>query len=260
MQPEELVSFHERGWVRLSSAFDARAASAMCEVVWSALADIGVTRDRPSTWTVQRPSHLQAVKSDPAFSAVGSPSVLAAVSAVLDSRAFAIPQNWGALFLAFPSRQTWGIPARGWHVDAKYTAPLVPATGVKTLALLADVAPRSGATQILGGSHRLIHQWFKANPPPGRARSADMRKLLLAHPYIGDLHRDGDPDARVARFMARAEEWDGVALQVAEATGSAGDVILMHPLTLHVAAPNAGSAPRFMLSGGVTLDQWGWAG
>jgi hypothetical protein len=27
---------------------------------------------------------------------------------------------------------------------------------------------------------------------------------------------------------------------------------------MHGAAPNAGSVPRFMLSGGVTADMWGW--
>jgi ectoine hydroxylase-related dioxygenase (phytanoyl-CoA dioxygenase family) len=41
-------------------------------------------------------------------------------------------------------------------------------------------------------------------------------------------------------------------------TGSAGDVFLLHPLTMHAAAPNAGSAPRIILSGGVTSDMWGW--
>jgi ectoine hydroxylase-related dioxygenase (phytanoyl-CoA dioxygenase family) len=58
--------------------------------------------------------------------------------------------------------------------------------------------------------------------------------------------------------MNRAEIHDGIALQVVELSGSAGDVFLLHPLTMHAAAPNAGSAPRFMLSGGVTSDMWGW--
>jgi hypothetical protein len=258
MQPGALEHFHEHGWVRLSGAFDPQAALAMCEVIWDGLADIGVDRERPSTWAVERPSHLQALKDHPAFHAVGGPPVLAAIETVLQGRAYKPPQNWGALFLAFPSDKAWGVPTGGWHVDAKYTSPLAPPGGVKTLALCAEVAPRSGATQILGGSHRLIHDWFKSNPPPAGAHSVEMRKRLLAHPYVRDLHADNDHQARIARFMGRVEVWNGVPLQVMEATGSAGDVILMHPLTLHVAAPNAGYAPRFMLSGGVTVDQWGW--
>ena len=86
-----------------------------------------------------------------------------------------------------------------------------------------------------------------------------MRQLLLSHPYIRDLHLEGDRHERIERFMGRAEDSDGIALRVVEVTGSAGDVTLLHPLMLHVAAPNAGHVPRFMLSGGVTTDNWGWA-
>src|SRR5262249_30561880 len=72
-------------------------------------------------------------------------------------------------------------------------------------------------------------------------------------------HAEGDAEARAARFMDRIEEHDGVPLQVVENTGAAGDVILMHPLTLHVAAPNNGDAPRFLMSGGVDTPAM-WAG
>jgi hypothetical protein len=87
-----------------------------------------------------------------------------------------------------------------------------------------------------------------------------MRQSLRGHPYIAPLHADGDPEQRISRFMDRIEVVDGAPLQVVEATGAAGDVILVHPLSLHVAAPNNGAAPRFMLSGGVTTDMAGWAG
>ena len=39
-----------------------------------------------------------------------------------------------------------------------------------------------------------------------------------------------------------------------ENIGDAGDVILVHPLLLHVKSLNAGNAPRFLLSGAVDLD------
>jgi hypothetical protein len=86
-----------------------------------------------------------------------------------------------------------------------------------------------------------------------------MRKLLRLHPYIRDLHTNGDPEERITRFMGRAEISNDIRLKVVECTGSAGDVFLLHPLMLHVATTNTGHAPRFMLSGGVTTDMWGWA-
>jgi ectoine hydroxylase-related dioxygenase (phytanoyl-CoA dioxygenase family) len=255
---DSIAHFHEHGWARVPQAFGPDAAAAMREAVWQVLADDGIRRDAPSTWTLERPTHLQHLKEHPTFRAVGSPSVLAAIDSVLAGQSYEAPKNWGALFIAFPSRDSWGIPTSGWHIDAKYTSALSPPGGVKTLALFGDVAPRGGGTQVLSGSHRLIHDWFRQNPPPTGARSADMRKLLRRHPYIRDLHTDGDPEERIARFMGRAEIDNGIPLQVVECTGSAGDVYLLHPLTLHVATTNAGQAPRFLLSGGVTTDMWGW--
>ena len=53
--------------------------------------------------------------------------------------------------------------------------------------------------------------------------------------------------------MDRVEEHDGIPLQVIENSGAAGDVMLLHPLLLHVATSNNGDAPRFLLSGGIDL-------
>ena len=93
----------------------------------------------------------------------------------------------------------------------------------------------------------------------GGARGADYRRLLQGHPYIRGLHAEGDIDERAARFIGRAEEHGGISLQVVENTGAAGDVILLHPLVLHVATPNTSKAPRFLLSGGVDLRSM-WTG
>jgi hypothetical protein len=253
-----LDQFHELGWTRLPQAFNAEAAAAMREVVWHGLAEAGIERDDPATWTVERPAHLQRLRSHSAFREVANPGVLAAIAAIMEGRPYPAPKDWGSLFIAFPGKQPWHIPAGGWHVDAKYTSALHPPGGVKTFALLGDVAPRGGGTLAVSGSHRLLHRWFDDNPAPPDANSAAMRKRLLAHPYLRDLQTDGDADERIARFMDRVEPDAGIPLQVAELTGSAGDVFLLHPLTMHAAAPNAGSAPRIILSGGVTSDMWGW--
>ena len=253
-----LDHFHEHGWMRLSGAIGAKDAAAMCDVVWKGLAADGILRDDPSTWSVERPAHLQHLKDHPAFRAIGSPIVLAAIDAIMQGCTYEAPRNWGALFLAFPNCREWQIPLGGWHIDAKYTSPLNPPGGVKTLGLLDDVAPKSGGTLVVGGSHRLVRRWFERNPPPADARSADMRKLLRGHPYLRDLQSPGDVRHRIARFMDNPEIDEGIPLQVVELSGTAGDVFLLHPLMMHAPAPNAGSGPRFMLSGGITTDMWGW--
>jgi ectoine hydroxylase-related dioxygenase (phytanoyl-CoA dioxygenase family) len=250
---ETVEHFRVHGWMRVRAAFSVDEAAAMRAAAWRALARAGIRETDPSTWTKERPEHLQHVKDDPAFRAVGSARLLAAIDAVLEDQAYEKPKNWGAAFLAFPSNHAWNVPSSGWHADANYLSPLSPPAGVRTHALFGDVASRAGGTLIVSGSHRLVHNYFKDNPPPPGSRGADYRKLLQGHPYIGALHTKGDLDERVARFIEGAEEHDGVSLQVVEDTGAAGDVILLHPLVLHVATPNTSKATRFLLSGGVDL-------
>jgi hypothetical protein len=257
---QTIEHFRVHGWMRVHKAFDSDAAAAMRAVVWDGLAEVGVLRDMPSTWTIERPGKLQKLKGHPTFNAVGSERLLRTIDIILETQSYEKPKRWGAIFIAFPCMDKCGVPASGWHIDANYTSPLWPPKGVQTHALFGDITPRSGATQILSGSHRLIHKWFKENPPPTGARSAQLRKLLRTHPYIRDLHTEGDRESRIERFMNQIEEVDGIPLQVVENTGTAGDVVLLHPLMLHVAAPNNGATPRFLLSGGITTDMHGWAG
>ena len=256
---EETVDhFSVHGWIRLHSVFSRDAAAQMRSAAWRVLASAGILEKDTSTWIKERPEHLQELKADPAFQAVGGPRLRAAIDAMLEGQAYEGPKNWGALFLAFPSTHAWNVPSRGWHADANYLSALSPPAGVRTHALLGDVAPRAGGTLIISGSHRLVHKHFRDSPPRPGTRGADFRKLLLSHPYIRDLHTEGDAAERAARFMGRAEDHDGIALQVVENTGTAGDVLLLHPLLLHVATSNNGSAPRFLLSGGVDVpSMWG---
>jgi len=256
---ETFEHFCVHGWMRVRAAFSVDEAAAMREAAWHSLAKVGIKRSDPSTWNKERPEHLQHLKDDPAFRAVGSARLLESIDAALEGQAYEKPKHWGALFLAFPSDHPWNVPSRGWHIDANYLSPLSPPAGVRTHALFGDVARRAGGTLIVSGSHRLVHRYFKDNPPPPGARGADYRKLLQGHPYIRRLHTDGDIDEREARFIDRAEEHGGIALQVVENTGAAGDVILLHPLVLHVATPNTSKAPRFLLSGGVDLPSM-WTG
>jgi hypothetical protein len=239
--------------MRVRAAFSLDEAAAMQAAVWDALERGGISRGDPSTWTSERPEHLQHVKDDPAFRAIGNNRVLEALDAALEGQAYDQPTHWGAVFLAFPTRQSWSVPARGWHTDANYRSALFPPSGVRTHALFGDVVSRAGGTLIVSGSHRLVHRYFNETPPPLSARGADYRRLLRGHPYIRDLHTEGVAAERAARFMDHIEEHDGVPLRVVENTGAAGDVILLHPLVLHVATPNNGDSPRFLLSGGVDL-------
>lgn len=253
-----LQHFQEYGWVRVPSAFGSDAAAAICDVIWATLAGSGIQRNDPSTWTTARPEHLQHLKSDPVFQAIGSERTLSAIDEVMEGQPWERPLDWGAFFLQFPAGREWDVPSRGWHLDGNYLGRLSPACGVKVHAMLTEVSPRCGGVNILSGSHRLVHKWFLDHPPAPGARSAQLRKSLELHPYLRDLCTPGDPAARIARFHELVEEVDGIPLQVIENTASAGDVILMHSLVFHAGAPAAhlGAQPRFLLNKDLIQPYW----
>ena len=230
----------------------------MCDAIWGALERVGIDRFDRSTWTTARPTHLQHLKNNPVFQEIGTARTMSAIDMVLEGQPWDKPRDWGAFFLQFPTGQEWAVPSTGWHIDGDYTGRLDPPCGVMVHAILADVAPRCGGVNILSGSHRLVHRWFSEHPPPDGARAAQFRKSLERHPYIRALCTPGDPGARIARFHERVEEVEGIPLQVVENTASAGDVILMHSLLLHAAAPAAhlGTQPRFLLSKGFHERYW----
>jgi hypothetical protein len=257
LHSSDLDHFRTCGWVRVRAAFSTDAAAAMCTVIWEALEMAGIIRNDPTTWTKTRPEHLQHLKSHPVFRAVGSDRTIGAIRQVLAGQAMPLPKNWGAFFLHFPTGGEWHVPDAGWHMDGDYTGQLSPPCGVLIHAILTDVGPRCGGTNILSGSHRLVHKWFAENAPPPGTRSVLLRKSLQRHPYLRDLCTAGEPASRIARFHDRVEEVDGIPLQVVENIGSAGDLILMHSLLLH-AVPSAhlGQQPRFLLSVGIQQPYW----
>jgi hypothetical protein len=242
--------FETHGWVRIPGAFSADDAAAMRDVTWRALEEAGIRRHDPSTWTKERPDHLQRLKRDDVFDAVATERTIAAIDEVLGGQTWKRPTDWGAFFLVFPTPgRQWGVPADGWHCDADYAGPLTPPKGVKVHAMYGDVEPRCGGMNIVSGSHRLVHRWFVENPPAPSTRAAKLRKSLHQHPFLKALCTPGNETARIARFHEQVEEVDNIPLQVIENTASAGDVILMHPLLLHAPpVAHTGTQPRFLLN------------
>lgn len=253
-----LEHFRTHGWVRIPAAFSAADAAAMCDVIWAALAKVGIHRNDPSTWTTPRPVNLQHLKAAPVFRAIGSARTIQAIDEMLEGQPWRKPQDWGAFFLQFPIGREWDIPGAGWHIDGDYAGRLSPPCGVKVHAMLTDVGRRCGGVNVLSGSHRLVHRWFSDNPAPPGSRGAQFRKSLERHPYLRDLCAAGNPQARIARFHEHVEEVDGIPLQVLENTAKAGDVILMHSLLLHAGAPAAhlGTQPRFLLNQDIHQPYW----
>ncbi len=248
--------FDERGYVRVPDAFTTGEAEAMRDVVWRALANQGILRDDPATWTNEFPSHLQSLKDDDVFKPIGSERTLSAIDDLIGVGRWKPPSDWGAFFLLFPTRRAWSVPWNAWHLDHDYTSPLAPLDGLKVHSMFGDVAPRAGGMTVLTGSHRVVAQNFAAKPPRAGAKGAQIRKQLMrSHPYLRALGTDGEPGARIARFLDRDEEVLGVPLRVVELTANAGDVILIHPLLLHTPPDQRGGPTEVPAEQG-PLSHW----
>ena len=129
----------------------------------------------------------------------------------------------------------------GYHIEGSYKAPdgsswnwvnvRSRARGLLALILFTDVGREDAPTRLLCGSHKHVPQFLA--------------------PY-GEAGTDAD-----------AEFWrpSTLCLNVAHATGKAGDVFLCHPFIVHTATwPHRGAGPRMIAQpavnapGGFALD------
>lgn len=241
----ERQEFERSGLLRLPEAVPRAAVAAMHDRFWAVLATAhGIARDRPETWTIESPRHLQQLKRSGAFNAMATGTVCDALDDLLGAARWSRPKTWGLPLVTFSaSGADWTVPSSGWHVDSYGPDHDLP--GVTVFAFLAPVAAGGGGTAVLPGSHRLFNRHIAAT---GTWRPAEVKSALGAqHPWLRGLWGADAQSGRVARYLHDGATIDGEHFQVRELTGSPGDVILMHPRTLHAPAPNSRATPRMML-------------
>jgi hypothetical protein len=201
----------------------------------------GALPARPDTWPAQAPAHFQSLARTGAFDALASPAVVAGIDGLLGRPGWRLPDRWGRPLVTFPQHAPWRLPVSGWHLDST-DRPGDPVLVV--FACLAPVRPEGGGTLVVTGSHRLTG----AGGRYAGLRSAQVRDRLAADSaWFRDLLTPGDEPDRTARLLGSSCPVDCVELEIAELTGQAGDVVLMHPRLLHAVAPNALDTPRVML-------------
>jgi hypothetical protein len=247
-------AFDDVGLVKLPAAIDPRAAAAMCDAIWTFLAERdGVDRSDPVTWPRGQPTGFQALTRSDAFRPLATSSLVDALDELLED-GWTPPDRWGQPLVTFPNADAWDVPRTMWHLDfpPRGTARdgRHPLPGARILALLADLAPHGGGTLVIRGSPRVVARLVDARS--GDGTSAGARDVLAqTHPFFAALcARDADAD-RERRLVESGVECDADRLRVVETTGAAGDVFLMHPWAFHAPSSNTGCAPRMMLSASV---------
>lgn len=252
MTPKQRDEFEETGLLRLAGAVGERDVRAMRERLWRALrARHGFREDDPRTWTAWRPGRLKReLERAGGFPELATPALRDPLDALFGPGRWRPPDRWGVPILTFPTLPTprdWAPPHRFWHVDRPAQASPAPLRSVVVLTLLAPVAARGGGTVAVRGSSRLVRRLRERGELAGRGHSSDVRRSLRRVDPWFRLLWEADRDDRERRLREGTTVL-GVALRLVEITGSAGDVVLMHPWTLHSLSSNARPTPRLAIS------------
>jgi hypothetical protein len=246
LTPEQQETYLRKGLLCIRQGVERSDALAMCDVLWEAMErKLGLHRDQPGTWTIERPTGLGAAIAPEAFARMASATVVSVLDVLLQHQ-WAPPTRWGVPLVSFPDQSVrWEVPCEQWHVDCPVTVADPPIARV--FVVLAPLAPQGGGTVVVTGSHRLLRRL--AAQTGKRLRSAQAKRLLCAeqHWFAALASRDATAE-RTARFMMEGCDIQGVHVQVTEMTGDPGDVYFMHPCLLHAPALNVQQSPRLMLT------------
>jgi len=245
----QLSEFQQLGLVRLPQAVPAAIALAMRDRLWAFLSLMhGRRQHDATTWKqLDGRTHFKVLRRNGAFDEVGA-HLAEPVTDLLGAGAWRPPAHWGLPLVTFPSPdRPWTIPAVGWHVDSsKWSTGQVP--GLVVFTFLDQVLPRGGGTLVMPGSHRVT--WQVCQQAGRFIRTADIKAVLIREqPWFADLWREPATDGELLRrYLDDGAVVDGIPVRVAELCGQPGDVVFMNQRVLHVAAPNARTTPRMMLS------------
>ncbi len=246
---KQIEDFKHRGYFRVPGAFSRAEALEMEDAIWGALEKQGsVERQTPETWTLTMGVGISHLRSESAFQIEENSVVMQAMAELFSDEKWVRPRDWGQLLVTFPGAEmVWDVPSEIWHSDFEYDAPPNRLFGLMIFSFLCDVEPKGGGTVVIDGSHRIVQEFVKTQPPEILKKMKLGRKALFqSHPWLEALTTQNEAQDRIERFMNTESEVFGVSASVNELTGKAGDVIVCHPWILHAVAPNCGTRPRMM--------------
>jgi len=253
LSAQQRAQFVETGVVRAPGVIPKRVAAAMADRIWETCETRhGVRRDQPATWTRQRVFQLGDLRRAGAFAAMRSAGLERLLDDFFGERGWTAPQHWGGPLVTFPTGGDWSVTGGAWHLDMWPGLRLDPwPSMLRVFAFLTPLEPAGGGTLYVAGSARLAIALVASNR--AKLRSAKLREAMKrASPWIAELCSTAGEGERTRRFMHEGAEVEGVRLLVGEMTGEAGDVVLMHPGTLHAGAVNCRQVPRMMLQETIT--------
>jgi hypothetical protein len=220
--PAQVGDFLRDGYVMVPNAFARPVAAAIAEMAWEASPFEAAD---PSTWDRELTVVQQSLKGGPA-DLLYTPQVVGALDDLLGKGRYNMPSGTGYLVMNLPGFATPPWRTLGEHVDGTHFLHHLdtPEQGLVLLFLYTDQQPQGGGTSICVGSHRVTAQVLADAAPEGLS--------------CGQLS---------GRVIAAATDLPRI-----EASGNAGDMLIMHPFTLHGSSSNLSVVPR--IAGNVCIS------
>ena len=216
---DQVEHFLARGFVTVPGAFDPAAAREWLAEAW---VRFGYDPDDPGTWTERR-IHLSSRNKVDAREFAPA-AWRAAMDLTGGEDRVELPWRWGDGFIAnlgVGSDRPWQPPspeAGGWHKDGDFFRHFLdsPEQALLTIAAWTDMRSRGGGTFVAADSVPVV------------------ARFLADHPE-GVLPEDFPYDDLI-----------GQCRDFTEMTGKAGDVVLLHPFTLHATSQNVLGVARLI--------------
>lgn len=209
-------------------AFDPADAQRWLDEAWIRF---GYDRDDPGSWVEKRVhlsarSHVDARTFAPA--AWGSAMELAG-----GEERVVLPWRWGNSFIAnlgVGDDRPWQPPspaAGGWHKDGDFFRHFLdsPEQALLTLVLWTDMLHQGGGTFVAADSVPVVARYLADHPEGVLPDDFDFASLI------------------------------GQCRDFVEMTGEAGDVVLMHPYTLHTTSQNVLRVSRIITNPALALRE-----
>ena len=215
---DEIAAFIEDGYIVLRQAFPRVLAERILPMVW---AELGID---PNDRTDRREAMLMLEKviDTPPVPDIYTERYFGAIDDLCGRGRGRASRGAGYWPIRFPgfANPPWQPPRGGWHLDGRleHCRLGAPDRGLVGLELFTPIAQYDGGTAIRVGSHR------------------DTARVLYAAEPLGLSQRDLNLQVRAASDHRH----------VIEMTGDAGDVVLMHPYTVHAASANTWSRVRIL--------------
>lgn len=228
LSAEEIDHFVRHGYVVLENCFDPASAAEWIDEGWQRL---GIDPADPSGWQEKRvhlstKRHVDAGEFAPR--AAG-----AAIELLGGEDRIDLPWRWGNGFIAnlgVGDDRPWDPPSpsvTGWHKDGDFFRHYLdsPEQGLLTIVLWTDMHHRGGGTFVAPDSIGVIARYLAEHPEGVRPTEFPISELIN----------------QCSEFV--------------EMTGSAGDVVLMHPYMLHATSQNVIKHARLITNPPIALRE-----